>query len=199
MKPVTKDYKGKYSYNRPKNDITNQKFNDLTVIEWLGFVDVSQNKRRSLWKCLCDCGNYVNVQQSSLVTNNTKSCGCRVTNPIKSYKGEFYSAISAVLNDYKQSAKKRDYIFEIGREEFLKLITQNCFYCGSSHSNKMPPQNKKDSSFTYNGIDRLDNNIGYVKNNVVTCCKQCNFLKRSLNYLDFIESIIKIYKHIKNE
>ena len=198
-KNPSKDKKGKYSYNKPKNNIVGQKFNDLLVIEWLGFIDVSQNKRRSLWKCLCDCGNFTNVIQSSLTTGNTKSCGCRIANPIYSYKGQFYSAISLVYNDYKQSAKRRGYVFEIDRELLYKLITKNCFYCGSPPNNKVKPRNKKDSDFLYNGIDRLDNTEGYVINNIVTCCKQCNFLKNNIDHRDFIEKIIKIYKHINNE
>lgn len=31
---------------------------------------------KSYWVCLCDCGNYCTVEQYSLHTGNTKSCGC---------------------------------------------------------------------------------------------------------------------------
>ena len=29
-----------------------------------------------LWKCKCDCGNEVIVKSQSLLSGNTKSCGC---------------------------------------------------------------------------------------------------------------------------
>ena len=34
--------------NKPKIDLTNQKFNQLTVLEYLG---------NSEWRCQCNCGN----------------------------------------------------------------------------------------------------------------------------------------------
>ena len=47
--------------------------------------------------------------------------------------------------------------------------------------------------FYYNGIDRKDNFLGYTLSNVVTCCKKCNFLKRDMSYIDFINYIKQIY------
>lgn len=29
-----------------------------------------------LWECQCDCGNVVVVQSGSLISGNTRSCGC---------------------------------------------------------------------------------------------------------------------------
>ena len=54
-------------------DLTGQKFNRLLVIELL--PERSKN-RQKFYKCLCDCGNYINVRSSDLKTGNTKSCGC---------------------------------------------------------------------------------------------------------------------------
>jgi hypothetical protein len=33
--------------------------------------------RRSLWRCICDCGNETVVQGGNLVNGHTTSCGCR--------------------------------------------------------------------------------------------------------------------------
>ena len=61
-------------------DLLNQRFNNLVVIE-------KTNKRSSngsvYWKCKCDCGNEIEVISSSLISNNTKSCGCLNKNSIK--------------------------------------------------------------------------------------------------------------------
>lgn len=55
-------------------DLTGKKFGKLTVIERVG----SRNGR-SVWKCLCDCGNYIETYASYLTTNDTRSCGCVIS------------------------------------------------------------------------------------------------------------------------
>jgi hypothetical protein len=57
-------------------DRTGQKFGKLTVIEQAG----RNNLKKVLWKCRCDCGNFVNVVSGSLITGNTESCGCVIPN-----------------------------------------------------------------------------------------------------------------------
>jgi hypothetical protein len=52
-------------------NLTGQKFGRLTVLE-----DVGRKHNHILWKCLCDCGNMVEVIGSHLRCGNTKSCGC---------------------------------------------------------------------------------------------------------------------------
>ena len=55
-----------------KTDITNQKFNRLTV---LSFSHVSE-KRESMWLCLCDCGTTKTLSFYSVNKGVVKSCGC---------------------------------------------------------------------------------------------------------------------------
>lgn len=181
-------------YNKPKKDISGQVFNDLIVIEWLGFKKFSDGKRRSIYKCKCKCGNNCEVNQSDLKSSNVKSCGCRLL--IKhSYKGEHYSTISYVLNNYKQSAKNKNREFNLTRDEFIKLISSNCYYCNKKPSIERKSYNTLDkSSFFYNGIDRLDNSKGYTTENSVSCCTECNFLKKDYNELEFLKLIQKIYE-----
>jgi hypothetical protein len=54
-----------------KIDLTDQKFDRLTVMEEAGHKD-----NHIAWRCLCDCGNEIVVQGSSLRRGATKSCGC---------------------------------------------------------------------------------------------------------------------------
>lgn len=192
-----KDTDGKYSYNRPKKDITGRQFNDLLVIEWLGFKTfpgAKTGKRRSMYKCQCNCGNFCEVNQSCLVTGNTKSCGCKKL--VKhSYKGEHYSTISYVFNNYKQSAKKHNREFQLTRPEFEEFITSNCYYCGTKPSIKRNSYNTTDlEPFYYNGIDRKDNDKGYTIDNSVTCCMKCNFLKKDYSESEFLNLIKNIYE-----
>ena len=53
-------------------DLTNQRFGRLVAIE----PDGKNKYGRVVWKCKCDCGNYINVNSNSLSQNKTRSCGC---------------------------------------------------------------------------------------------------------------------------
>ena len=47
----------------------------------------------------------------------------------------------------------------------------------------------------YNGIDRVNPALGYVEDNVVTCCKICNIAKHDLRLEEFLAWIEKLKRH----
>nr|DAO06898.1 MAG TPA: hypothetical protein [Caudoviricetes sp.] len=53
-------------------DLTGMRFGRLTAEKIIG-RNVSEGK---LWLCHCDCGNTIVVSARSLLSGNTKSCGC---------------------------------------------------------------------------------------------------------------------------
>lgn len=53
--------------SKPKNDISNMRFGNLTAIEYVG---------NSKWLCKCDCENETFVKTCNLTNGHTKSCGC---------------------------------------------------------------------------------------------------------------------------
>lgn len=52
-------------------DLTGMQFGRLTAVEHVG-----TKHRAALWLCLCQCGNSVNVDSTSLRNGSTKSCKC---------------------------------------------------------------------------------------------------------------------------
>ena len=57
---------------KKKTNLIGQKFNRLLVIR-----DTGKRKNGNIvLECKCDCGDYKNVDSSSLKRGNTKSCGC---------------------------------------------------------------------------------------------------------------------------
>lgn len=54
-------------------DLAGRKFGFLTVIE----KSPKKSKSGSVWNCLCDCGNIIDVTAVNLKSGNTKSCGCQ--------------------------------------------------------------------------------------------------------------------------
>lgn len=53
-------------------DLVGKKFGRLTVISY----DGNDKYQHRLWKCQCECGNYVTVSTARLNSGHTKSCGC---------------------------------------------------------------------------------------------------------------------------
>lgn len=83
---------------------------------------------------------------------------------------------------YKFAAKRRNFIFDLSEELFTELFHSSCNYCGT-----------KDCR----GIDRIDNLIGYTKENSTPCCDMCNKMKWKFSQNDFIKQIMAIYKNLQ--
>jgi len=83
---------------------------------------------------------------------------------------------------YQRSANHKNLDFSINQEEYESLVKKSCYYCGIIQERG------------FNGIDRLNQSIGYIQDNCVSCCKMCNFTKGSLNEIVFVNRI----EHILN-
>lgn len=170
------------SCGKCNQDISGKKFGKLTVICQ---VERLKNANQSCWKCLCDCGNYIVRVGSNLRNGNTKSCGCLQPETVKKINclplGQ--SAINRAKRDYKREAKARNLAWELSDECFIKLTQGICYYCGKEPSQVYAGKN---GNYIYNGIDRVDNLKGYIEENCVTCCKDCNYAKRNMTYENFI-------------
>jgi len=105
--------------------------------------------------------------------------------------GSDHAAISEVYAQYKARAKKRGFEFNINRDEFIDLVKSNCHYCGAAPVNIK--QTKSGSILIYNGIDRCDNDEGYMHGNIVSCCRLCNVAKNNMSLNDFFSWITRIY------
>jgi hypothetical protein len=90
------------------------------------------------------------------------------------------------LGHSKRSAAKRDHKWSITDDHAIQMMKTPCNYCGHL-----------DLKVRLNGIDRVDNLKGYEENNVVPCCKDCNYAKRDLTVKQFIDMCKKIVEHQK--
>lgn len=84
------------------------------------------------------------------------------------------NSIAEQVTRIKRQAANRDYAFELSDEATKTLLKSHCYYCGS-HADP------------FNTIDRLDNNKGYLLDNVAACCATCNMAKGCLDPTTFIE------------
>ena len=54
-------------------DITGQKFGRLTVVKHIGFTEPNKYGRRyAIWKCKCDCGNFVEKTTDVITSEQVK-------------------------------------------------------------------------------------------------------------------------------
>jgi hypothetical protein len=176
---------------RKLNDLTGQKFNYLTVLKPVK----DERSGRHHWLCRCDCGKECVVRTASLRGRqyNQKSCGCRNSYPrpeMRVLPG--YAAANSVFLTYRRNAARRGIQFEISFLEFKELAESNCRYCGREPSNNSQRGNSA-TPWLYNGVDRINNDLGYVENNVAPACKQCNVAKLNYTEEQFLSWIKTVY------
>jgi hypothetical protein len=157
--------------------------------KWLVIKFIKKVKSNYFWLCRCECGNERIISEYQFRYGKSKSCGCTREQVNGLLPGE--AGFNQLLLSYKKSARKRNLEFNLSSEEFKDLVSKNCYYCNSEPSNKIKNQSKY-STFTFNGIDRVDNLKGYFKGNCVPCCKMCNQMKHSYEGAEFIEHCILI-------
>lgn len=199
-KKHSEETKDKMRKSAEKADLVGQRFGRLVVL----CLEKVSDRNYTVWKCRCDCGNELSVSIGSLISNNTRSCGClkAETSKISGKKntiGFGKAAENRLVYMYKRGAKRRNLSWEILKEDFLCLTKKNCYYCGESPSMVMGKHSHLNGNIIYNGVDRLNNKIGYTKENCVPCCNLCNITKRSTDYTEFIQLIRKIYKNLHLE
>ena len=172
-----------------KNEVGNT-YGRLTVISFDCKVKYSKK-----WICQCKCGKYKSVRQALLRNGTTQSCGClqieRAVAVLKKHKGP--SPLHVIITGYITDAKRRGYVWDLDRDFALVLLQGNCYYCSDKPSKTAKCGSKR---ALYNGIDRIKNDVGYQKGNVVSCCTTCNLAKRQMSHEDFLSWIKRVYSNV---
>ena len=113
--------------------------------------------------------------------------------------GHILTSIKDAYRHYKKNFGEMG----ITLEEFYTYSQLPCTYCGKEKVNclntylndkKSSQKAKREAYFYYNGIDRVDSEMEHTKDNVVTCCKYCNFGKGKLPLHQWQEWIDRIKK-----
>jgi len=176
------------------DDLTGKEFGQLKV---LARGIQTTNRGRLFWVCECSCGTVKEIDGAALKSGATISCGCyqRTLGQTRAQSRDRIKLLEEkLLYTYQRGAKARNYSFQLDEEIFFQLVHSPCHYCGKTESNESKDYYVKDVSIKYNGIDRIDNNLGYEVSNVVPCCSTCNRMKLERTkeeYMDWINRIVK--------
>jgi 5-methylcytosine-specific restriction endonuclease McrA len=170
-------------------DLSNLTFNNWKVLNEYKKIPTTSGQKKTHWMCRCICGKEMFVYSNSLISGKSKSCGC-----VRPNRREFGKAcLTNLYSSYRSKAKRKKIEFKITEQEFQILTKNNCFYCGkepkNNHVNK-----KMNGNYIYNGLDRVNNKLGYIKENLVSCCKNCNKAKLDLTLEEFFGMIKIIYE-----
>jgi hypothetical protein len=172
---------------RPITDRTGQRYGKLVVVR---FVEVVNGHAR--WLCRCDCGNEITVAAGGLL--KAVGCGCAQSAP-RGGRAAGEASRKHVLTQYQRNAQYRDLPWELTDDDFDKLTSSDCHYCGLPPGRVFRSGAYIGGEFVYSGLDRLDNTAGYVPGNVVPCCWDCNRAKSDLSYDEFMTWLGRVTAH----
>lgn len=83
---------------------TGMRYGKLVVLRRAGTNDL----KKVLWECACDCGNTTIVTSGSLATGNTASCGCGVLEAITKHGGSGKSSYNTWRAMMRRCYKETD-------------------------------------------------------------------------------------------
>ena len=166
----------------------------FTVIEEPFSKRNASGKCERFVKCWCSCGTIKVVSLNSLRMKNTKSCGClNIERSSRKRLSDSDRVKNSLIQEYNNSASQRGLVYDLSETFLFSSIKMDCHYCGKPPSKP----HRKCETFLYNGLDRVDNSVGYVESNVVPCCFICNRMKGALATKDFLEHLNNIWTRIQ--
>lgn len=91
------------------------------------------------------------------------------------------SARNWLLTHYKRNALARKLSWAIAPAFFFDVLDSPCQYCGVDAANRLVIPGHT-FIYLYNGLDRMHSDLGYIQENVVACCGDCNKAKSNTEY-----------------
>lgn len=167
----------------------------LTIVRNLSSIKYEgKNGRTHIWEILCiHCGGLKVGHRNNFL----RGVGLAHPQCAREKVNEIYLAsinereliIDRIYRITKTNAKRLKRKFNLSKNTIGNIIYESCTYCGAE-----PLQTYNNYKIRFTGIDRVDNDKGYIKSNCVPCCKICNTAKHALSYKDFMDWLNIIIK-----
>ncbi len=145
------------------------------------------------WSCVCDCGHISDVNSQNL--RGLHPCKKCLKYSVKISSRE--AVLRTMFSEYRRVASNAKRSFSLSIEQFRALVESVCFYCGNEPKLRASHGNKKKLIRWHpvNGIDRVDNHLGYESSNCVPCCVRCNRAKLEMSGREFVLHCQKIVNY----
>jgi 5-methylcytosine-specific restriction endonuclease McrA len=144
-----------------KKVLVNEKYNRLTVIQKLG----RNNHNKTYSKVMCECGNIKEIEDSSLISGSTKSCGCLKIEYRKSLIKDKNPNWNIDKKNITRENQRKYFEYAEWRKSIFERDNYICLKCGIAERNLNAHHIE---NFSSNMEKRID-----IKNGI-TLCKKCH-------------------------
>lgn len=200
-------------------DLTGKIFNKLTAIKRAGTHVSSGGFSSVKWLFMCVCGNERIARSNDVIMGKVRGCkncaklnkqeNARTNGKLGGLKRTFNfenATFRARAAQFKSNARNRDIEWKLSLEETCELIKKDCHYCGhppkstfdyvksrsAKDRKRLIEKNVLEIVIKFNGLDRVDSDLGYTKENSVPCCVDCNFAKNDKTVQEFMAWLRRI-------
>lgn len=142
-------------------NLIGKRFGILTPIKFIG---LSRNNK-ALWLCKCDCGQEKIILSNSLTCQRTKSCGCRRTKNLISRATHGHCRNYQGSKIYKRWCGILTRCFNINEKSYKDYGGRGIIICERWLKFENFLEDMGEPPTSKHQIDRIDNNLGYYKEN----------------------------------
>ena len=213
-----------YEYSKCQNCLEKERIKDAkrrgnAIQEHVAFetvsgggVAISANTNTAMKKCTTCC---IEKNASEFIGQHglTKTCKmCRDSNKRQDRKRDHEhrlelsrireQTVHIKYSRCERSAIEKGFRFTLTLDQYISLIQAPCHYCGDISVYDKEDKNNGDGDMDTlykNGIDRMDNSVGYLMENCVACCKMCNYMKHVFSVTDFLKRVEHIVNYIDHK
>lgn len=91
---------------------------------------------------------------------------------------------------YKTLLRKARFPVELTLQEYEAIISQACFYCENRLGGKV---------VAGSGLDRLNSELPYRADNVVSCCWECNSIKNAFLTPEETRAVVRLLLEMRGK
>lgn len=166
--------------------LKDNKFNYLTPRTHYTIIN-KKNVAIRFWKCECQCGNFVDRAEYTILRGLTESCGCQHPRNLKGENTKRYTGCGELNGQYisqlKCKAKERNFEWKVTTEYLWELFLKQDKKCKLTNLdlNFESYRDKQKGAEQTASLDRIDSLKGYEEGNLQWIHKDVNKMKNNLS------------------